>query len=78
MNSTETVTQQILGVQSLDFFQLFWQMSFRRVIAQNMLDHKPDLLRAEKDAALQMMDKVQLVICKCSLREDMPYITRLC
>ena len=55
MNRPETVTQQILGVQSLNILELFWQMTLRRVIAKNMLDCDPYSLGTVKYPTLQMM-----------------------
>jgi hypothetical protein len=48
----EAVTQQVLGVQSLDILELFWQMPLGRIIAENVLDCEPYLARAEKDTTL--------------------------
>lgn len=54
MNRPETVTQQILGVQTLNILELFWQMALRRIIAKNMLDCDPYSPGTVKDAMLQM------------------------
>jgi hypothetical protein len=52
MDRPEAVAQQVLGVQSLDIFKLFWQMPLWRIIAENVLDCEPYLARAEKDTTL--------------------------
>jgi hypothetical protein len=52
MDCPEAVTQQVFGVQTLNVLQFLWQMTLWGIIAEDMLDYEPYLLRAEKDAAL--------------------------
>lgn len=78
MDRPETVAQQILGVESLNVLKLLWQMPFGRVITENMLDREPNLPRAEEDAALQVMDTVQLIVRVCLLGQDLPHIAEDC
>jgi hypothetical protein len=53
-------------------------MALWRIIAEDMLDYKPYLLCAEKDAALLVMDELELVVQVCSFCEDLPNITGIC
>ncbi len=53
-------------------------MAFWGVIAENMLDCEPYLPRAEKDASLQMVKEVQLVVRVGLLGENLPDIAGLC
>jgi hypothetical protein len=75
VNRPEAITQQVLRIESLDFFKLFWEMALWRVIAENMLDCDPYPLRAEKDAALEMMKIVQVLVRIGFFGENLPDVT---
>lgn len=77
MNCPEAITQEILGIQSFNVLELLGQMTFWRIIAEDVLYHKPYLLRAEKYTALQMMNELQLLIIEGLFRYDLPNIAAM-
>lgn len=56
MDSSEAVTEQILGVQAFYILQFFWKMTLRRVVAKYMLYNVPCFLAASNNPALKLAE----------------------
>lgn len=52
MDSTETVAEQVFGVQAIHFLKLFGQVALRGIVAQHVPDELPDSVTAPQATAL--------------------------
>lgn len=73
MDGPKTVAEEVPGVQTTDVFVLLREISFWRVVAENMSDRKPYSPSALDYAPTEEVDSLDIVFRLGALRHARPH-----